>query len=57
MTHEEYRAQNAPRANETPKGETTYTKLIERLRATQSRSKRALLDEAADAIEKLSKGL
>lgn len=30
-----------------------YNKLIEQLRTTQSRSKRALLDSAADAIETL----
>ncbi len=32
---------------------TDYTELVERLRETESRSKRKLLDEAADAIERL----
>ena len=31
-----------------------YTALVARLRSTQSRSKRALLDAAADAIEEMA---
>lgn len=31
-----------------------YTELVKKLRETESRSKRQLLDEAADAIEQLT---